>query len=524
MELNRILHSLVMTGDAVIVRDEETIRTDLAQMHLTETEQGLAVMQMRGHAGIVPLVANSNTPEMHGDDIDLEFHPDGRTIRRAVLIRTATLALASPQGRRQIAADRLDAELAPDGHTVKALTGTSTPAGVVQVTLPQTADAPRRIIKSKILNATGTEKDGLTSATFQDAVDFVEQRAAARGSAAPADRRIRSRSLTLSLNKGDLGDIKDAKFRDQSNQVRFENGTTTGRADDVTYLAAEGKLTLRPIGPTSRAEVDAAEINVKAKNIDITLEKTGIEANGDVRTETKPKKDSKAGGLFDETKTVNGSAAKLTYDETKHLATYDGSAWLRQGSTRIQAEKLTIDDTAGDLSADGNVVTFLPMDNVESGGDPPKATAAKLRYVDSAHRAVYSGTEKEPAQFAGPDGLVQAVTIDLTLSAEGRELVKMTADGAVAARVSADQTARGQHLVYEVKAGRYVLDGAPKGAPARLIQKTIEHGAESCTETIGATMHFTKPGDGRGKELTVGSPGTGTQTNSVKTCQDWIIK
>ena len=47
IELNRTLHSLVLTERAVIVRDEETIRTDVATMHLTDTEQGIAVMQMR---------------------------------------------------------------------------------------------------------------------------------------------------------------------------------------------------------------------------------------------------------------------------------------------------------------------------------------------------------------------------------------------------------------------------------------------------------------------------------------------
>ena len=522
MELNRILHSLVLTGDAVIVRDDETIRTDVSSMHLTETEDGIAVMQMRGHSGIVPLVADSSTPEMHGDDIDLEFHPDGRTISRAVLTNAATLSLASAQGRRVVAADKLDVQLSADGHTVKQLTGsTSTPTSFVEVTLPQTADTPRRVIKSKILNASGTEKDGLTGATFQDAVDFIEQRAATARGPAPAPRRIKSRSLALSLNGGDLGNIKDARFRDQGrDQVRFADGTTSGRADDVTYLAAEGKLILRPLAPTTRAEVDAEKINVKAKNIDIGLEKTAISADGDVRTETKPAKDSKARGLFDETKVVNGAAAKLVYDDTSHQASYEGGAWLRQGSTRIQADKLSIDDTAGDLNADGNVVTYLPMDNVETAGDPPKATAAKLRYVDSAHRAVYSGTAKDQAQFQGPDGLVRAVTIDLTLSAEGHELVKMIADGAVASRVSAEQTARGDHMDYDVKAGRYILDGKP----AKLIQKKTENSADTCSQTIGIKIVFTKPGESRGKEVTIGTDGTGTQTSMLQTCQDWIIK
>jgi lipopolysaccharide export system protein LptA len=440
------------------------------------------------------------------------------------LQRAATLSLAAAQGRRQIAADQLDVQLGPDGHTVKQLTGSSTaPGSMVQVTLPQAADTPQRVIKARVLNATGTEKDGLTSAVFQDAVDFTENRPAARRQAAEK-RHIRSTSLALTLNAGDLGDIKDATFKDAKDQVRFESGATVGRADEVTYFAATGKLRLRPITASHRAEVDAEKINVKAKDIDIELDRTAIAADGDVRTFTKPDKAAKARGLFDETQSVNGFGEKLTYDEDKHQALYETGAKLIQGTTKVQADKLVIDDTAGDLSADGNVVTYLPMDNVATAGDPPKASADKLRYVDSAHRAVYTGAAKTPAQFAGPDGLVKALTIDLTLSAEGHELVKMIAASEVAARVSAEQTARGGRLDYDVKAGRYVLDGVPSGPQARLIQKKIENGAESCSETVGEKIVFTKASDGRGKEVTIGTAGTGTHTSNVATCQDWTIK
>jgi len=115
---------------------------------------------------------------------------------------------------------------------------------------------------------------------------------------------------------------------------------------------------------------------------------------------------------------------------------------------------------------------------------------------------------------------VKAVTIDLTLSAEGRELARMIADAAVVARVSAEQTARGEHLEYDVKAGTYVLDGKL----ARLIQKKIENAVETCTQTMGVKIMFTKAGEGRGKEVIIGTTGTGTQTLLLQTCQDWIIK
>lgn len=524
MELNRNLHSLVLTGNAVIVRDEETIRTDVASMHLTDDEQGIAVMQMRGHSGIVPLAAGSNAPEMHGDDIDLEFHPDGRTIRRALMKRQATLALAGAQGRRQVSGDTIDASLAPDGQTVSALTASPVAGGLVEVSLPQTADAPRRIIRARQMNGSGDEKVGLSSVVFQQNVEFIERQAAGRGTAA-IDRRATSRQLVLSLNAGDIGNINDARFREN---VRFQDGATVGIADDVKYIASKNTLVLRTNGAPDRvSEVDAERINVKARDIDIGLEHTSITAAGKVQTKSKPGKDQTKQGLFDASQPVFGSAATLRYDDSTSLAQYEGTVFLWQGAgkdmSRIQGDKISLDDTAGDLTAEGHVVTYLPMDNVStaaSGGAPPKSTAATLRYTDAKRRAVYEGTAKELAEFVGPDGTVKAVTIDLTLAAEGRELQRMIADTAVAARVSAEQTARGEHLDYDVKPGRYTLDGAP----AKLIQKKIENGTEKCSQTLGVKMVFTRPSDGGSKEVTIGTTGTGTATQSLTTCQDWTIK
>lgn len=521
MDLNRALHSLVLTGNAVIVRDQQTIRADVAAMHLTDDEQGIAVMQMRGHSAIVPLAANSNEPEMHGDDIDLEFHPDGRTIQRAFLKHQAQLMLAGGGGaRRQVTGESLDVILGANGQSVLSLTGTPPAGGAVEVTLPATNDAPRRVIRALSLTSSGTEANGLQSAVFQRNVVFAETRAAA-GNTPAVDRQATARQLVLNLKAGDLGNIDAARFTDG---VRFRDGATVGTADDVNYLASKNSLVLRPSRAQGRSEVDADRINVKAQNIDIALEHTKINADGDVRTETKPSKDGKRGGLFDESKPVSGSAATLAYDDQTGVAVYTKQARLWQGAgkdlNRIEADKISVDDTAGDLSADGNVVTYLPIANVGDGTQPPKSTAATLRFSNANHHAVYAGTAKEPAQFTGPDGTVKAVTIDLTLSAEGRELMRMVADGSVAARVSPEQTARGDHLDYDVKAGTYVLDGPP----AKIIQKKIENGVERCTQTLGVKMFFTKATDERGREVRIGTQGTGTTTSNISTCQDWTIK
>ena len=49
----------------------------------------------------------------------------------------------------------------------------------------------------------------------------------------------------------------------------------------------------------------------------------------------------------------------LTYDEANKKAEYAGQTRLLQGQTTINADKLTLDETKGDLTATGKVVTNL---------------------------------------------------------------------------------------------------------------------------------------------------------------------
>ncbi len=71
-------------------------------------------------------------------------------------------------------------------------------------------------------------------------------------------------------------------------------------------------------------------------------------------------------GLLADQETVGIVAEKLTYDETTRKADYTGQARLIQGDTSIQADALTIDETKGDLSANGKVVTTLAITEKDS--------------------------------------------------------------------------------------------------------------------------------------------------------------
>ena len=64
--------------------------------------------------------------------------------------------------------------------------------------------------------------------------------------------------------------------------------------------------------------------------------------------------------MFDESKALFGKANELTYDDEKNAVTYVGGVQLLQGAgkeqSRIAADKVSLDDSTGDLSAEGNHV------------------------------------------------------------------------------------------------------------------------------------------------------------------------
>ncbi len=521
--LNRSLHSTTLDGDASITRDREVISASGVLMHLTDDNQGVQMMELHQHASIVPIAGAGKTPEMRSDDMTLEFQPDGRTIHRAQLFRSASLFLPGDTGRKQITGDMIDTQLAGDGQTVTSLTGT----GGVVVTLPPSGDLPQRTIKARQLNATGDEKVGLNTAVFQPGVEFTETKPAARGQAATR-RTVNAKQLTLALDAGDLSNIKDAHFE---TGVRFTSGDTTGDADDVRYLAGSGTLVMSPVGPRgARSRVVNGRITVNAKNIKIDLDKTVIDASGDLVTLTKPDPADAAKGLFDASKQMTGQAKELHYEDAKGLAVYTGNASLKQegGSSIKGGTSVTVNSKLGDLSADGGVEAVFPIDNVEGTSKvAPKAIATTFTYKDATHTAIYQGTEKEVARLDSPDFIIRGVTIELVLADDGRELKHMVVDSPNAkaltrVRVSADRTAIGDRLVNDVTAGTYEL----VGSAAKVIQRSVDGAVETCDETIGPKMTFTKTENGKntGAFTVSEAVGLSSKQQRAKTCADWTIK
>ena len=142
---------------------------------------------------------------------------------------------------------------------------------------------------------------------------------------------------------------------------------------------------------------------------------------------------------------------------------------LLQGDTSIKAEALTIDETKGDLSANGKVMTTLSITEKDSAATtkpkPMVGRAGAFAYSDQTRTATYTTT----AQLDGDQGNLRAAKIEMKLAKDENTLDGLEADGAVTALVD-KRTVTGTHLSYaasrrQVHRGRRAGEDAGRRVP-----------------------------------------------------------
>jgi lipopolysaccharide export system protein LptA len=472
-----------------IVRDAETLSGDTAVLFLTDDEQQLRRLELRGNAAVTPAAGAEATspPEMHADDIALQLHADGRALSQGRLTGRASLRLTSAEGTRAIGAPRIDFSLAPDGTTLTRLTARD---GVV-VELPATRASPSaRKITALTLDAQGNDKQGLTAARFEQRVVFTESRAGGRGQP-PGERTGRSRSLVLVL-KGDLDAIDQADFLED---VTFVDGDVTGWADVAVYRASAGDLQLRPSrGSPRQAKVqNGATMTVNGNAIDVNVNTQDLDARGNVRSEMVQAAAASGGrssSLFEKDKPVFGSSAELHYEKATGQARFVGTsaelARLRQDGNTIDGVEVTIWEKTQNLRAIGQVDSRFTLTDASKG---PKSTATathrvtsySLDYNDAGRTAVYRADKNAPedrARLVSAEGTTSAQAIVMLLAAAGRSVERVTAEGLVDGRLEGGRRVTGEKLIYDAITEDYTLTGRPAVA---VLPKSDGSGCEEHT-------------------------------------------
>ncbi len=459
-------------------RDGQLIEGDDATAYLFADRDEPDQIELRGNARITGGQGMGALRLMRARDINLDYAEDGRTLQLATLAGQSLIRMASEGAGadQQLSGEFINIELGPDG-AVKSLASRDR----VTVTLPAVKDAPSRTIRAQQLNGQGAPGQGLTAMRFEDNVVFAEAAARDRGA-----RTARSRTLDLRLSPS-TGALDEARF---AGGVRFEDGALVAQSGVAVYRLGGNGLDLRDTSGTADPFVNDDTIRVDAEAIDLTLAPRRMVAKGKVRSVLQPSKPkpgapaAKRPGLLGDADPVNVVAGELTYDEDTHRGLYQGQARLWQGDTVIQAERINLDESKGDLSAEGNVITTLAL----ASNRPPPTPAvrpaptilrgATFTYRDDTRKAVYD----DKAQMNGTEGNLRADHIELSLADGENRLERLDARGSVDVTLD-KRRASGATLVYRPADERYEISGAP----GRFV--------DECNDSSGKTLTFFKSSD-----------------------------
>lgn len=517
--LDRVGNVLTLERTVHVLRGEEVIDSDSAVARLTESDEIVTYLELRGNSRVTG--GTSGFESMSARDIDLDYTDDGETLERVVLGGQAAIAMTGAGGApgRHMSGERLDLRLASDGS----LTGV-TGQGSVELLLPATAGGSARRIQSGTLDASGEPGKGLTAATFTSpgcgvgdarARCVVYREEAGEGnreSGAPAPgREARSRRLLVTL----VDDaVTTAAF---DGTVSFQEQGLTASGAAAVYTPDKGTLRLTGSDAGGGPRVDDEQATIEGETIDLALEGRRMTANGDVRTILRGKgtgssRPQQEGGqpapkmprLLRDNETVHISAAALEYQGSGGMAVYTGSALLSQGTaTTIRGRIIRLDRQTGDLVATEEATSRLVLDDGNSVG-----RAHEIRYEDARRMITYSAAPVGPTNGRGaasaatdirveagrvrlniPDGDVTAQRIEVVLAAEGSTVERLEAYSDVSV-TTGSRTATGARLTFHAKEGRYVMESAP-GVPMRIIDRS----SNSCNETTGSTLIFFKGTD-----------------------------
>jgi lipopolysaccharide export system protein LptA len=504
----RAEHYVKLTRNGHISGEGRNIDADEITILLTNNDERVKILQLRGSSRITGSGDSSGPRSMSARDIDLTYGDDGRTLQHSLLLENAVVELAgvgtAPGGR--IAGKTIEITMSPDGKTVTSLNATEN----VQVDLPPDGDAPAKRIRSATFAAAGAPGMGLQNATFGGNVEYRESRAA-RGDTAAVDRVARSQTLIVATKPG-FGPLEQADFH---GNVHFTDGPDVAAdATRAVYHVDRDQIDLSPSNDPGPAapRVSDGRVTVEAKAIEFSLTTRKLKADTKVRSSMIPQQKPAAGSAAAAPARQNGvppaspgrpdsqakvpsmlksdqpvtvTSNRLEYDGQAGHAVYTGNSRLWQGDTKVNGDTIIVDDKTGNLEAHTNVGTEMTLDDVDpkTGARTPTRSigqADNFLYDDAKRLATYTGK----AHLVGSEGDVTAEKLELFLVNGANELERAEGYGANGAVIVKEGTrvATGARLTYTAKDERYLMTGSPVVA--------LENGPSDCKKSVGAVLTF----------------------------------
>ena len=504
--LARLDKYLSLEGNVKALRDEQVLEADRALARLSEDEEHITYIELRGNARVA---GGRLFDSMSARDIDLDYTDDGVTLERVTLRGGGGIAMRGGEegeSGRQFAGETLDLTFAPDA-TLTGVIG----RGNVRVDLPAGGGAPARAVQSDAFEGSGAAGKGLTAARFTGNVQFREA-----AQAKQAARTARSNTLQIGLANDA---VTQALF---AGAVRFAEGELAASGAEAEYNPVGGTLTVTGTDAGGGPRVADAQVQIEAASINITLAGPRMIAAGAVKTVLQPR-NPRAGsgpstalgtgeatrlpGLFQQATPVNVNANALDYSGGGGRAVYSGNATLWQGETAIRADALTLDRSRGDLLATGAARSNMVFESGVSIG-----RAQEIRYDDAMRLIAYASPTPVPgavappvpvpivppvlgavvppaagglSQLSGPQGDLQGARIEVVLAKTESRIERLEAYTAVLVRLDT-RIATGDRLTFHAGEERYVMTGVPT-VPVKIV--------EECRETLGRTVTFFRTAD-----------------------------
>lgn len=460
--------------------------------------------------------------------VTLEFPADGGAARR-IRARTLDIGSAGAEDAQPAAAAGPGVPAADPAAGTGPGGGAVPPAGAPVVSSAGSAAGPGP--GGGVVPAGGPAAAAVRSAVFDGDVELLESDVSEAPDA--DDRLMRADRMEATLAEG-LGRLTGMRLL---GNVTLEAGSIRAEADAATYAPDEALFTLLATPAAGRTpRLDDQRGFLQAGTISVGLDGPNVEALQDVKgvldsAETGGASAAVRPGLFAAGPPIHVVAGRFAYDAATSLATYSSGARLWQGTTEFRGQSIVIDETTGDVTAEGAVRTrtTLLQNDAESEDDVESVTegrAERLFFDNRLQQVAYNPTPAvaggppdgapgsaaappaagttTPAVVSSPGFSLGSESIVLFLRADARTLERIEAAGNVELELDTRRVT-GEALSYDDGEGRYDLTGEPV--------TVVEEMEEGCRETTGRSVTFFANGesisaDGRAAERTASTSGT----------------
>ncbi len=369
-----------------------------------------AVVKIHAPATSNPL-ANPAERELKADNVTLHFFPDGKNIKLADAVGSATMTVTPVRAERRadkktIHAPRMNAVFFDEGNRVKTFTAVD---GVKVELEAMVKDAhPLRVTTSRTARA-----------------DFLE-------------------------------DAQDIDRVSQEGNFKYNEGDRNAVAERAVYEGQKEWLSLRG----KRPMVWDAKGRTQADEIDYDQERDETHARGDVRTTYYSRESTNDSTPFKNTKSpIFVTAQRADAQNQEGIAVYTINVRGWQDDNFVKADRIELYQDDQRMVAIGNVESALYQARRETSPGkqevvPGFATADKMTYSDTERKLHYEGGVKARQ---GTDR-IEAAVADVYLQKEVNEVDHIDAEGSVVL-TQPGRRGVGEKLAYTADDGRAVLTG-----------------------------------------------------------------